>query len=140
MLSQTTYPQPYIYDCRVKAAALLESYDQMIAAAGPKAADNPAVVAFDHEMFANMVVALDGYFTHRARAQELKDGNPANEVRVLAASILTGGGILQKDKTIKQNPATSVLGLKVGEPIRLRKDDFSRLADAYFDEIERKYT
>jgi hypothetical protein len=47
------------------------------------------------------------------------DGNPLNEVRMLCDSILRNGGVLAADKTIKFNPAQSVLKLRVGDPITL---------------------
>jgi hypothetical protein len=48
---------------------------------------------------------------------ELKDGNPLNEVRVLCNSITTNKGKLCSDKTIKLDPAKSILGFKVGDEI-----------------------
>jgi hypothetical protein len=46
---------------------------------------------------------------------------------------------LLKDSQIKLDPAKSVLGLKVGDDIRLTTHDFKRLADAFFNEISVKY-
>ena len=86
-----------------------------------------------------MVIALDACFCHRSRTLERKDGNPLNEVRVLCNSILHNDAILAADKTIKLNPATSVLHLQTGDPIRLDEPAFSMLADAFFAEIESTY-
>jgi len=86
-----------------------------------------------------MVIVLDGYFTHRGRAIEGKDGNPLNEVRVAASSLMGNKGLIGSDSTIKMNPATSVLKLKVGEPIRLTEKEFVRLYKAFFTEIETKF-
>ncbi len=58
-----------------------------------------------------------------------------NEVRMLAASLIEPGRVLGADKTIKYDPAKSVLKLKIGEPIRLAEADFARLARAYFAAI-----
>jgi hypothetical protein len=87
-----------------------------------------------------MVLVLDSFFTHRLRGMEGKDGNPLNEVRVLCSSLVENGGAFGADSTIKMNPATSVLGYEVGDAIRVSQPDFVRLAEAFFAEIEKKYT
>ena len=71
--------------------------------------------AFAPLFFGNLVVVLDGYFVHRTRAIEGKDGNPLNEVRMLCSSILGHDGVLAADGTIKYKPEASVLGLAVGK-------------------------
>jgi hypothetical protein len=48
---------------------------------------------------------------------ELKDGNPLNEAKVLCNSVTTNNGRLWFDKTIKLDPAKSILGFKVGDEI-----------------------
>lgn len=118
MLSVSSYPQGYI-DAR---RALGSAIDQ-----------------FEPLFLNNMVLVLDQCFVHRSRTTELKDGNPLNEVRVLCDSILRNDGLLAADKTIKLEPATSVLGYEVGDRIRLDQTAFSRLADGFFAEIEAKY-
>ena len=52
--------------------------------------------------------------------------------------MMLGGGILAADKTIKLRPDTSVLGYRVGDEIKLGEAELTRLADAFFTEIERK--
>ena len=98
------------------------------------------VDAFEPLFFNNLVLVLDAYFVHRLRTKELKDGNPANEVRVLCESILHNGAKLAADKAIKLKPDASVLGYEVGDEISLDEKRFAKLADAYFVEIEKKYT
>ncbi|MCZ4550874.1 hypothetical protein BH683_020250 [Williamsia sp. 1138] len=46
---------------------------------------------------------------------------------------------LGADNTIKLKPETSVLGLQVGDEITLTASDFTRLADAYFDEMDVRF-
>jgi hypothetical protein len=84
-------------------------------------------------------MTLDGYFCHRSRVMEAKDGNPLNEVRVLCNSMMLGDGILAADETIELRPDTSVLGYQVGDEIKLGEAEFARLADAFFSEIELRY-
>ena len=122
MLGVNAYPNEYIHDCR-------QLMDRMLAAkpkSGPQCE--------------SLVLTLDRMFVHRLRGVEGKDGNPANEVRVLCDAILEHGGVLHSDKQIKLDPSTSVLGLHVGDTITLTAKDVTRLAAAYFDEIEAKFT
>lgn len=46
---------------------------------------------------------------------------------------------MSADPAIKLNPGTSVLGLDVGERIRLTEGDFALIANAFFTEIESRY-
>ena len=77
---------------------------------------------------------------HRTRALEGKDGNPLNEVRMLCTSLLTKKGVLTPDKTIKYRPESSVLGLELGDEIRLDEEQFRMLYEAFFSELERRFT
>ncbi len=43
------------------------------------------------------------------------------------------------DKTIKYDPAKSVLKYQVGDEIKLNEADFKRLSSAFFADIESKY-
>jgi hypothetical protein len=44
------------------------------------------------------------------------------------------------DKTIKFDPAKSVLKYRVGDEIKLNAPDFMRLSSAFFAEVESKYS
>ena len=142
MLGVNSYTQEYIDQCRARVAAQVKTYKAVVSAA-TKAKSAPvgkALDALEPVFFNNMVLVLDSYFTHRLRGMEGKDGNPLNEVRVLCTSMLEHANVMQAEKTIKMNPATSVLGYDVGDEIRVSQADFGRLSDAYFAEIEAKYT
>lgn len=125
MLSAKTYPQEYIDDGRAFVAARV---DAVTAAGG-----SPALLDA-------LVLVLDHWFVHRMRGAEGKDGNPLNEVRMLANSISQHRGVLQADSTIRYKDDTSVLGLAIGEEIVLDVERFERLASAYFAEIESRFT
>ena len=86
-----------------------------------------------------MVIVLDGYFMHRSRILEKKDGNPLNEVRVLCTSMMSNGGVMAADKTIKLDPEKSILGYRVGDEIALTEAEFVRLSAAFFAELEDKF-
>ncbi|SRR6266478_2359462 len=92
MLCVNNYAQKYIDECRSRVAAQVSAYQALVATARNQAANdepplNAAIEAFEPHFFNNIVLALDSYFVHRARAIEKKDGNPLNEVRMLCNSI-----------------------------------------------------
>ena len=91
-----------------------------------------AIQAFETNFFNNMILVLDNYFCHRSRTLELKDGNPLNEVRMLCNSIMNNSTKMCADKTIKYNPAKSVLKYKVGDEIKLNEADFLLIFKAFF--------
>jgi hypothetical protein len=134
MLGMKTYPQEYIDQARTRVASQVAAYETLAAAA-----KKPAIEAFEPILFNNMVLVLEQCFVHRLRGVEGKDGNPLNEVRVLASSLLEHDGKLTADPTIKLDPATSVLKGAYGDEIQVRAADFVRLADAFFAELERKF-
>jgi len=125
MLSTKTFPQEYIDDGRAFVAVRL--------AAVRDAGGAP-------ELLDALVLALDHWFVHRMRGAEGKDGNPLNEVRMLAASIERHGGVLTADSTITYRPERAVLGLAIGEEILLDVAAFERLAASCFAEIETRFT
>jgi len=62
-----------------------------------------------------------------------------NEVRLLGDSLMNNHNIMSTDKTIKFDPARSVLKYKVGDEIKLNEAHFVLLSKAFFAEIERKF-
>jgi hypothetical protein len=143
MLAMNSYPQAYIDACRARVDSQLAAFRKLAAAkkraAGKEPSLDAAFEAFETTFFNNMVIVLEGYFVHRTRGPEKKDGNPLNEVRVLTNSMLQNGERMMAESTLKMNPARSVLRHAVGDPIRLREADFTRLASAFFADLESKY-
>ena len=144
MLGVSSYPQDYVDHCRDSVRAQVAAYVDLAAAArgaaaGDAAGVEGAIAAFEPRFFHNLILVLDACFVHRLRKTEGKDGNPLNEVRVLCTSLLANDGVLAKDSQIKLKPETSVLGLAPGDEIRLTQDDFVRLADAFFAELEARF-
>jgi hypothetical protein len=135
MLAQNTYSPEYVDDCRAMVERELAAY-RKVADAKSKATRNGFEPAFCN----SMVLALDRCFVHRTRAQEGKDGNAMNEVRLLCSSILEHGGVFTGEKVIKWRPEASVLGLAEGDEIEIDADGIGRLASAFFAGIEEKFT
>ena len=128
MLSVKHYPKDYVDSCRARLRSQLVAYD-----------DAAVSEAFRTEFLNNLILVLEQSFVHRMRGNEGKDGNPLNEVRMLAASILTNGAVLTGEPSIKYDAERSVLGLAVGETITIDLDQFRQLADRYFDTIEERF-
>jgi hypothetical protein len=141
MLSMDKYTPEYVDECRANIDAGVSAFETVVTTAKAlhDASLDAAIESFEPFFYNNMVVVLEGYFVHRQRAIEKKDGNPLNEVRVLCTSIMQSGSTLAPDTTITLNPAKSVLKLEIGDDIRLSGDDFARLSKAFFAELERKF-
>jgi hypothetical protein len=128
MLSMSSYPAEYVSQCKARVRADVEAF----AASG-----SPA--ALEEVLFRNMLLALDGAFAHRGRGIEGKDGNPLNEVRVLCSSVLLHDGVMTAETSIKLDPARSVLRIPYGERVSLDGGSFSRIAEAFFGELEARF-
>ena len=139
MLCVNSYKQDYIDKCRSRMEAQLAAYEDLVTAARVKTGSGKAVDAFAPLFFGNLVVVLDGFFVHRARALEKKDGNPLNEVRMICNSLSQNDGVLSVDKTIKYSPEKSVVKLNIGDKIKLTESAFVALFKAFFAEIEAKF-
>ena len=143
MLGMKIYDRDYVDSCRAMIEVNVETYDET-------AEKTRQDANFETCFFNNLVLNLDYLFVHRLSGIEGKDGNPLNEVRVLCNSILYNGGKLQVEKLpgwpssavsgLKLLPERSVLGLKPGQTIQLKRDDFVRLAAAFFEELKKKYS
>ena len=139
MLGMRVYPKNYIAGCRAHIDANVNAYRKLLAATKADAAGS-AVAAFEATFFSDLVLVLDEFFVHRLRAVEGKDGNALNEVRMLSQAIMNNHGVLQADKSIKYDPAKSVLKYAIGDQIKLTEADFTRLSNAFIAEIESKFT
>jgi len=137
VLAVNAYPVAYIDQCQARMAAQLVAYDAV--AAGASGVKRAALATFEQQLFLHLTVVLDGYFVHRTRGLEGKDGNALNEVRMLSSSILRDGGVLAADKSIRYRPEASVCRIKLGEPIRIDRQQFAALFHAYFAELRKRF-
>ncbi|MEO8243147.1 MAG: hypothetical protein ABI832_12630 [bacterium] len=133
MLGRNTYPATVVADARREFADLAAGWLTISMTSAPAARAEAEV-----QIFNQMVVALEGWFVHRLRGAEGKDGNAMNEVRLLAQGV-TAGGLFPEDKTIKWRPDASVTGYQAGDRIALSEEVFSRLAEVFLDGIAKTY-
>jgi hypothetical protein len=140
MLGRKDYTQEELDHATRAINQQLTAYKKLLTALNgddPKVA--AAVEAFEPLLFNNMTLVLDRYFVHRLRGVTGKDGNPLNEVELLADSLMNNGGELRGNNVIKYKPEESILKLEVGQSIRLSASDFERLAQAFFADLEAKF-
>ena len=101
-----------------------------VVAAGGAGSKKPQLVAalaiFEPQFFNNMISVRDNLFVHRRGARRRRIGIRLNEVRVLCNSLLTHKGVLLADKTVKLDPAKSILGYGVGDDIALSEKPSSQ--------------
>jgi hypothetical protein len=142
MLGRKEYTTEELDQARAAVAGQLAAYQNLVKAisnAPQNAEIQPALAAFEPLFCDNMILALDRRFVHRFRAVTGKDGNPLNEVELLADSVMNNKGELRGNNVIKFVPGESVLGLNIGDRISLTAADFERLATAFLAEIDRKF-
>ena len=121
MLVRTGYDRHYVAACRESVGAAVEELRRV--GAGSAA-------------WNQLLPALDRWFELRNPKLEGRDGNPLNEVRVLAASVTEHGSVVAIPRGIKLSAESSVLGFEEGEEISLDGDAFERLFDAFLAEAE----
>ena len=98
-----------------------------------------ALQELEAPIFNGLALALDRRFVHRLRTVTGKDGNPLNELELVAESLLNNDGVLRGSNVIKYVPEQAILKLQPGDHIALTAEDFGRLAAAVFAELERKF-
>jgi hypothetical protein len=150
MLGMKTYPQDYIDTCRARVDDDVAAFRKLATAARSKGVNAKALDGAEAAFCNAMVLVLDSLFVHRLRTVEGKDGNPLNEVRVLANSMMHNKNVLtfrrpptepgSAETGLKLVPERSVLQLQEGEDIKLTEAQLVTLAKAFFTEIESKYT
>jgi hypothetical protein len=142
MLGRKDYTQEELDHARDAVKQQLAAYKKLLKplnGGGDDPQVAPAVEAFETLLFNNMTLVLDRYFVHRLRSSTGKDGNPINDVELLADSLMNNGGELRGNNVIKYKPEESVLKLELGDPIRIRAAEFERLSTAFLADLESKF-
>ncbi len=129
MPDRLTYTSDDVEDCRAHADSLLAAWG----------ANDVEDTTLESLVFSQAVVVLDAWFIHRSRDLEGADGNPMNEVRVVADSVVSNESIVRVEGPISWDPRRTVLGLAVGDEVEVTADGYERLAAAYLAAIEATY-
>ncbi len=129
MPARTAYTSDEIEACRDSCDALLAVW----------AANDVEDSTLESLVFVQAVVVLDAWFAHRERDLEGDDGNPMNEVRVIADSVVGNAGTLRVLEPIRWAPERTVLRFAVGDEVEMSANGFERLAAAYLAAIENTY-
>ena len=142
MLGRKDYAQEELDQATRAVKQKLAAYKKLVKAL-THAGDDPEVAAaleaFEPLLFNNMTLVLDRYFVHRLRGTTGKDGNPINEVELLAHSLMNNGGQLHGNNVIKYKPEESVLKLQPGDQIAISAAQFERLSNAFLAELDAKF-
>jgi hypothetical protein len=117
----------------------LDAYRRVARAVDADADAAAALAALEAPLFNSLTLALDRFFVHRVRLVAGKDGNPLNEVELLAEALMLHDGVLRESTVIKLVPEQSVSKIGYGERIELTADRFERIADAFFAELQAKF-
>ena len=129
MPARTAYTSDEIEACRDSCDALLAVW----------AANDVQDSTLESLVFVHAVIVLDAWFAHRDRDLEGDGGNPMNEVRVIADSIVDNDAVLRVQGPITWVAERTVLRLAVGDPVEVTANGFERLAAAYIAAIEATY-
>jgi len=141
MLGRKDYTKEELDHAKKAVDQQLSAYKKLAKAvdASSDARVRAALEALEPVLFTNMVLVLDRYFVHRIRPVTGKDGNPLNEVELLAESIMDNDHVMRGNKVIKFVPAESVMKLEIGDRIEFTAAEFDRLAKAFFAELEARF-
>jgi len=142
MLGRKNYTPAELDHARQAVDRQLAAYKKLVKAIDAATSDPKVAAAreaFEPLFFNNMTLVLDRYFVHRIRPVSGKDGNPLNEVELMAESLMNHDSVLTGNKVIKLVPEESVVKLNLGEKIKLTGAQFECLAKAFFAEIEARF-
>ena len=130
MLDRFSYTSDDVESCRECCDSLLAAW----------AANDIEDSTLESLVFRQAVVVLHTWFAERDPDLERGNGNPAHEVRVVAASVIGNDGTLRVAAADGWDPGRTVLRLADGDEVVLTADTFERLAAAYLATIEATYT
>jgi hypothetical protein len=140
MLGRKTFTQDELDSARTMVQRELDAYRRLAGSVNGNADTAAALAALEVPFFNGLALALDRFFVHRLRLVAGKDGNPLNELELLAEALIQNGGILRESSVIKLVPEDSLSGIGYGERVELGADQFERLADAFFAELQARFT
>jgi hypothetical protein len=134
MLGRKEFTREEHDDATAAVEGSLAAYRELAASA-----DAEALQAFEPLFCEDLALALDRRFVHRLRVVAGKDANAVNELELIADALLNNDGVFRTNKVIKWVPEATVLGLRDGDRIEIRADDFERLARAFLAELQARF-
>ena len=129
MTDRTTYTPDELEACRDAADGLLAAWQ----------ANDIEDETLENLVFGQAVVALDAWFAHRSHQIEGSDGNPMNEVRALADSMIANDGVLRVPDHVRWEAGRTVLHLAVGDEVVVTADTYERLVSAYLAAVAERF-
>jgi hypothetical protein len=111
MLARSSYDQAYLDGVRMRIRAQIATYEALAGAAGGEEAK--PVADFAPLFFGNLTLALEGYFVHRTRGKEAKNG-ALKDLRARAEAVADEGA-------------------------EVNREEFSALARTAFAELEERF-
>ncbi|MEX0698950.1 MAG: hypothetical protein WD354_04380 [Acidimicrobiia bacterium] len=142
MLGRKEYAKEEYEDGKAAVAEQLDFYKKLASVIDNETDKSKVRAAFEDfrgPFFNNMILMLDRPFVHRLRQVTGKDSNPLNEVEMLCDSLINNKGILREKSPIEYDPDESVVGLDIGDKIRLTAEEFERLSEAFFADLKSKF-
>jgi hypothetical protein len=139
MLGRKDFTQEELDAARAMVHGELAAYRRLAGAINGNAAAAAALAELEAPLCNSLMLALDRFFVHRIRPVTGKDGNPLNEVELLAEGLILHGGVLRESRVLKLVPEDSVSKIGYGERIELTADRLERIADAFLAELEARF-
>jgi hypothetical protein len=139
MLGRKTFTKDELGAARMMVRQQLDAYRRLQRAVDGDADAAAALSALEAPLFNGLILGLDRFFVHRVRLVSGKDGNPLNEVELLADGLMLNGGVLRKNSVIALVPEESVSKIGYGDRIALTADGFERVADGFLAELETRF-
>lgn len=139
MRVQESFSGDYIASCRWRIESQIAAFDLLRAQAPGDGSMDGALQDIEDEYFVAMAGELEGMFAHRDRAKEGDGPGPLQEMRAVVEALNGNGGRFDPPPGSVLTAETTVLDLDPGDTIRLDREQFQRLADAFFDAVEAAY-
>ncbi|WP_062467554.1 hypothetical protein [Demequina maris] len=138
MEESRSFTGSYIDACVWRIEAQFAAIDSLRLQAPIDGSLDAAIDEVEEEFLAAMAGQVEGMFASRARALEHAPG-PLVEMRAIAWSLGANGGRFESPEGAGLNSQTTILKVDPGDPVRLTRRSFQRLADAFLTAVESTY-
>jgi hypothetical protein len=139
MLGRKSFTREEIANGKAAVDEQMAKYRQVTSAVETGTKVARALDDFEVTLFNSLALTLDRCYVHRLRSVTGTTGSPLNELELIVESLMNNAGVMRGNNVIKYVPDDAVVKIAIGDQIRLTADDFERLADAVFVELDDKY-